>query len=233
MVDRWIVFGGWGVAPDILQPLFGKNSVLIDSTGIAPLLVHDEILAPDWTDILAEQIKHQLPGTPFCIAGWSMGAIMAWALAKIVCPAGVVCISATPSFCRRPGFSHGQHPSMLRTMRKKIAEQPAAVLEDFGEECGLTGNNQSIYQAGLPVSSLIAGLQFLEQASLFPLEKPYFSTLFLHGNRDSIIPYGAGRYFSEQTGGAFEEFDGPHVFFTDHYDVLRKCIELFAMDCTR
>jgi surfactin synthase thioesterase subunit len=231
MIDRWIVFGGWGVAPAILRPLFGKNPVLIDSTGITPPLVHDEVLSPDWTDILAELISRQLPSTPFGIAGWSMGAIMAWALAKSVCPAGVVCISATPSFCRRPGFPHGQHPSMLRAMRRKMAERPTAVLEDFGEECGLTGNNQSIHQSGLPVSALIAGLHFLEQATLFPLEKPDYKALFLHGSRDTIVPATAGRYFSEQTGSVFEEFDGPHAFFTDHYDSLRQRIEHFSMDC--
>jgi pimeloyl-ACP methyl ester carboxylesterase len=116
-------------------------------------------------------------------------------------------------------------------MRNKMAEQPAGVLEDFREECGLTEDNRSAQQAGFPVPSLIAGLHFLEQASLFPLEKPDFRTLFLHGNRDAIIPSGAGRYFSEATGGAFEEFDGPHAFFTDHCDALRKRIEQFAMDC--
>jgi hypothetical protein len=73
MIERWIVFGGWDVSPEILLPLFGKNSILIDSTGIAPSLVRENALAPDWIEQLDGQIRRQLPDAPFFIAGWSMG----------------------------------------------------------------------------------------------------------------------------------------------------------------
>lgn len=231
MIDRWIVFGGWGVRPELLLPLFKGKPVLIDGTAIAESLVRDDALVPDWKDILARQVKQQLPDAPFGISGWSTGAIMAWALADIARPVAAIYLSATPSFCRRPGFPHGQHPSMLRAMRRKMAERPTVVLEDFCEECGMSPKNYATFQSGLPISALIAGLYFLEQATLFPLRKPDHKALFLHGSRDTIVPATAGRYFSEQTGSVFEEFDGPHAFFTDHYDSLRQRIEHFSMDC--
>jgi pimeloyl-ACP methyl ester carboxylesterase len=231
MADRWIVFGGWGVKPEILRPLFGNNPVLVDSTAIASSLVRDATLVPDWQEILAAQFRQLQPGTPLGIAGWSTGAIMAWALAKTVEPACVVCLSATPSFCQRPGFSPGRHPSMLRAMRRGLARRPNAVLSDFYQECGMNGETDAHWAADLPTSSLTAGLHFLEQAALFPLEKPDFKALFLHGRQDAIIPTSAGRYFSEQTKGTFEEYDGPHAFFITQSDALRQRIGQFSLDC--
>jgi surfactin synthase thioesterase subunit len=231
MVDRWIVFGGWGIAPAILRPLFNANTAFLDSTRIAESLIGNGTLVPDWKETMADRIKPQFPGKPYGIAGWSTGAIMAWALADIMQPAAAIYLSATPSFCRIPGFPHGQHPSLLRTMRRRLAKEPAPVLDDFCEECGMSPKNCATFQNGLPISSLIAGLYFLEQATLFPLEKPDYKALFLHGSRDTIVPATAGRYFSNQVGGVFEEFDGPHAFFTDQYDTPRKHIEQFSMDC--
>jgi surfactin synthase thioesterase subunit len=230
MVDRWVVIGGWGVDPRVLKPLFGTDTLLLNSTRIAESLIHDRTLVPDWKDALADLIVPLLPDKPFGIAGWSTGAIMAWTLAKIVPPAAVVCLSATPSFCRRPGFSHGQHPSMLRTMRKKMADRPAEVLESFYRECGLTNTDRPAPETDLPISSLIAGLHFLEQASLFPFEKPDTTALFLHGRQDAVIPSAAGRYFSDQTGGIFEEFDGPHAFFDGHPADVRSVITRYSRD---
>jgi surfactin synthase thioesterase subunit len=169
-----------------------------------------------------------LPAKPFGIAGWSTGAIMAWIAAENVAPYCIVCLSATPAFCRRPGFTHGQHPSMLRAMRKKLVEQPGAVLESFYEECGVPEEHLSKFQISVP--SLVAGLHFLEQASLFPLEPSGIPALFLHGDSDTIVPTAAGRYFSQQANGLFEAYDGPHAFFISQYAPIRKRIARFAGD---
>ncbi|MBN1129228.1 MAG: alpha/beta fold hydrolase [Chitinispirillaceae bacterium] len=230
MVKRWIVFGGWGVGPDILRPLFGEKAILIDVADLSPLLVRDGALLPGWQEAVARNIKAQLPVAPFGVAGWSTGAMLAWAAAKTIDAACAVYLSATPSFCRRPGFPCGQRASVLRAMREKITMDPMAVLKPFYKECGIESGCVSRTVSAIPVPALTAGLHFLEHASLLPMGKTPCSTLFLHGNRDSIVPAAAGRYFSEHAGGAFEESDGPHAFFVHHHDEVKRRIDRFSRD---
>jgi len=231
MSERWIVFGGWGIPPEILAPLFNDDAVLIDSTVLAAALVRNNALITDWEDTLATMVLPHVAGTPFYLAGWSTGAIMAWSFARMHPPRGAVLLSATPSFCRRPGFPQGQHPSMLRAMRRRIAERVDMVLEEFCGECGVPYCPTPAVQTKIP--ELTGGLRFLEEASLFPLDKAAIPTLFLHGRNDTIIPIDAGRYFSAQTGGDFHEYDGPHAFFVDRIVDVRDRIRHFIKDGDR
>jgi predicted alpha/beta hydrolase family esterase len=71
---------------------------------------------------------------------------------------------------------------------------------------------------------LIAGLFFLEQAILLPVKKLPFPCLFLHGKSDTIIPCDAGRYFCNEAGGTFIEFERPHAFFINQYSGISELI---------
>jgi surfactin synthase thioesterase subunit len=233
MVDTWIVFGGWALRPQILAPLFGPESLLIDTNEIMPDLVHDTILAPDWQDVLADRILPCIPAQrPFGIAGWSTGSILAYALSCLTKPAAGVFISATPSFCRRPGFPCGWKPTVLKAMRGELASDPDKVLADVYSQCGLETSspfspspeerrgNSLYYQ-----NALIAGLFFLEQTNLLPVKPLPFPALFLHGKSDAIIPADAGKYFCDATGGTFFEYEGPHAFFANRYDEISELIQ--------
>jgi pimeloyl-ACP methyl ester carboxylesterase len=226
MVDQWIVLGGWGVTPDILSPVFGDDAILVDGTDLASNLIRDGKLLSDWEKVCIDLLAPRLPRNSFGIAGWSTGAIMAWAIAQHTAPSSAIYLSATPSFRRRPGFSQGQRPSVVRAMREKLLSQPSEALDSFYTQCGIGRDH---HRSDLPGAALVAGLHFLEQVSLLPLKKPDHPILFLHGRGDAIIPIGAGRYFSEQTGGTLDEFDGPHAFFVTHRDVVRDRIKQFMM----
>ena len=117
---------------------------------------------------------------------------------------------------------------MLRAMRKRVMTQPAVVLEDFFEECGIPEPLRP--RDRYTPESLAAGLHFLEQAALFPLVPASAPTLFLHGNNDTVIPLDAGRYFSQIAGGSFEAFEGPHAFFAGREREPRQRIERFTTD---
>jgi hypothetical protein len=145
VVDRWIVFGGWATPAAALAPLFGEGAQYLDLNGIVPDLVSNETLRPDWQSVVSERVVRLADHRSFGIAGWSTGAMIAFAAAKNLHPQAAVFLAATPSFCRRPGFPYGQKPSVLRAMREKLAVDPGSVLTDFYSRCGVPGKRHRIY----------------------------------------------------------------------------------------
>jgi surfactin synthase thioesterase subunit len=210
MVDRWVVIGGWGVGAQPLEPIFGPKAVYIDSNLLMPEIVRDGMLLNDWSDLLCQKVSSLFPATNFGIAGWSTGAFFAYALACRMNPDAALFIAATPSFCRRPSFPYGQKELVLRSMREQLAVNPASVLDKFLVQCGIESR---IATDRYPPETLTAGLLFLEQATLFPLEPLLCRSLFLHGDSDAIIPARAGEFFANETGGTFAVHPGPHAFF--------------------
>jgi surfactin synthase thioesterase subunit len=220
MIDKWIVFGGWAIPPQILAPLFGPEALLIDTNEMMPDLVRGETLVNDWQGVLFDRLLPQLPEEPFGIAGWSTGSLLAYAFALRTRPARGVFISATPSFCRRQGFPYGWKPSVLKAMRGELASDPDKVLAEVYIQYGIETSSL----VSLNVKNLTAGLFFLEQANLLPVKLLPFPALFLHGKTDSIIPTGAGKYFCDATGGTFAGYDGPHAFFKNQCHKISEII---------
>ncbi|MCU0609255.1 MAG: alpha/beta hydrolase [Chitinispirillaceae bacterium] len=228
MARKWIVFGGWGVNASLLAPLFGSGATIIDTNSIMLNLIEHDLLVPDWQERCGTFIRPLLPDGPCSIAGWSTGAIIAAACAAKISPSAGVFIAATPSFCRRPEFTHGQKPVVLRAMREQLVRDYAALTASFHEQCGIGMGDRK--QAGVPhgTASLTAGLFFLEQANLLPVSTFAFPSLFLHGKDDSIIPVSAGRTMAESAGGKFVEFDGPHAFFMAQREAVVAAIHQFT-----
>jgi pimeloyl-ACP methyl ester carboxylesterase len=229
MVDKWIVFGGWALRPEILRPFFGPHALLIDTNEIMPLLVKDGLLAADWQEILADRIRPLVPEKPRVIAGWSTGSILAYSCAARLRPSCGVFIASTPSFCRRQGFPYGWKPAALKAMRNELAADPEKVLAEVYIQCGIETSSplspSPEERRGKSYSNnLIAGLFFLEQVNLLPVRPLPFPAFFLHGNADTIIPSSAGKYFCDVAGGTFLEFDGPHAFFINQYNKISEII---------
>jgi surfactin synthase thioesterase subunit len=236
MIDRWIVFGGWALHPQILQPLFGSGAVLIDSNEIMPDLVRNNELTADWQKTLTDRIIPLIPADgSFGIAGWSTGSLLAYACANQLQPERGAFISATPSFCRRPGFSYGWKPAALKAMREQLASDPERIIKRFYLQCGIATSSpfspspekrreKLLYNE----KNLIAGLFFLEQADILPVKKLPYPALFFHGKSDTIIPCDAGKYFCNEAGGTFIEYEGPHAFFINHYNDMSQTMKRFV-----
>jgi pimeloyl-ACP methyl ester carboxylesterase len=226
MIEHWTVFGGWALRPEILSPLFGGRASIVDTNEIMPHLVRDGLLATDWQDVLASRVMPQMPDGPFGIAGWSTGSLLAYALAQKTAPSCGVFISSTPSFCRRAEFPHGWKQAALRTMRKELRFDPVKVLMQVYAQCGYNSGDfgPQVITDRTVVERLSAGLIFLECATLLPVQKFPFPSLFLHGKDDTIIPSAAGKYFCDAAGGTFIEYEGPHAFFIDQYNIISEFI---------
>lgn len=211
MVDRWLVFGGWGIGPKLLQPLFGASAIYVDVNPLMPSLFDGETLLSHWVSKVERTFENEL-ATANAVAGWSTGAIIAGALALRCEPHKLVLLSATPSFCRRENFRSGWKTAVLDAMRQRLQKNKYTVLHDFLVTAGLSPNVFDSVQ--YDVNSLVAGLRFLEQANLLPvLEKLRCSSLVINGAEDSIVPMAAGKVLADAIGARFAEVKGDHAFF--------------------
>ena len=211
MAKRYLVFGGWGISPDILRPLFDASSTFVDANQLLPGLFDGENLVPDWAELVRHAVEKEID-TADGFAGWSTGAIIACGLALRTNPQKLVLISSTPSFCRQGNFGFGWKPAVLRVMRERLAVPGNSVVPDFVRAAGLPSECAAnpMYEA----STLATGLRFLEQANLWPvLSKVNFPVVALHGREDGIVPFRAGEVLIEAMGGDFRLCDGGHGFF--------------------
>lgn len=210
MDNRWIVFGGWSISPDILSGIFGSNALYLDSNTVMPELIGSNgLLKSDWKTILLEKWNILSTTKPLSVSGWSTGAIIATALAKHINPDHLVLLSPTLSFCRKENYRYGVRKSVIESMINSIITDKHKVLEDFRKACGIDCHLKNDYSS----KELIAGLQFLEQVDLRCENKLKFNTIALHGKSDKIIPVQAGRFLCEQLRCRFFEINGPHAFF--------------------
>jgi pimeloyl-ACP methyl ester carboxylesterase len=213
MANNWLVFGGWSLPPDILSPIFGDNATYFDINTLFERIFSQEALAENWDIIIFDTIKNTAPDQPLNIAGWSTGAFFAYALSQRINPKKTVLLSATPSFCKREGFIHGQDRSVVKVMRRQLARNKTSVLKNFQLQCGLHEYNPKA--ENYSVQELDWGLQFLENISLLPLQKSLCPTHIFHGKQDAIVPYLAGESFAREIGAAKTILPGGHAFFLD------------------
>jgi surfactin synthase thioesterase subunit len=211
MDEKWLVFGGWGIGPELLRPLFGTNAICIDVNPLMPLLLEDEIVRPDWPGVVERTLANDLSRAN-CIAGWSTGAIIACALALRATPRKLVLLSATPSFCRRENFRSGWKTAVLDAMRQRLQKNKNTVVRDFLVTAGISPNVFDSVQ--YDVNSLAKGLRFLEQANLLPVLKILrCNSLVINGTQDIIVPMHAGKTLADAIGARFAEVKGGHTFF--------------------
>lgn len=232
-MGKTIAFGGWAVPPEILSGFLasvdcadgadGTNSVdnarnveYVDVNRAMPgLFDGGGGLRGDWAEIVVERCRLTSENPPDVIAGWSTGAMFAYAVAAIVRPQRVILLSATPCFCRRGDFRFGAAPSVVDKMLAAVESDRGATLRSFYERCGLRPRPDAA--CGYTASELVHGLMFLKQADIRGLCAPRaIRPVFYHGVDDVIIPIAAARHFRELTGGTLVEADGGHAFFNPH-----------------
>jgi pimeloyl-ACP methyl ester carboxylesterase len=224
MDDRWIVFGGWGIAPDVLRPVFGDIGLYVDVNELMEPLFDKAGLLNNWPDIIIRQVDAFSSKNTDKIAGWSTGAIIACAIAQKKPVKKLVLLSGTPSFCRREGFRFGQRPAIIQMMKQKLDEKGNSVMRDFFLQCGL---QEEVNEAkGYDAQTLKNGLLFLEKVDLTGvLKKTEGEALVVHGKDDKVIPYQAGEAIAGMIGGEFCLVEGGHAFFSGaNYDEVKRMV---------
>lgn len=162
--------------------------------------------APYNLDGLSDALAQAAP--PRChVVGWSLGGQVALAWAKRV-PRQVdrvALIAATPCFPRRRGWPHGVARDVLNGFSGAIAANPAGTLRRFfslqaqgdGKARQVTRQLRAALAArdGPDPEALLGGLRVLLATDLREkLTSIALPVLVLHGDRDRLVPLGAGEY---------------------------------------
>ena len=222
LANKTLVFGGWAVKPQILEPVFGKDACYVDVNEIMPKLFDSRLLKKDWVKIVLSECQLTGDNIPDTIAGWSTGAMFAYSIARVLCPQKLILLSATSRFCRKDEYRFGVRESALDQMINALSLNPQNVLESFYKRCGLRYDSETVSK--YTIDQLSHGLLFLKQADLRPLAPLGTKPLFFHGSGDQIIPPSASVYFSSQTDGTHTMFSGGHAFFTEHQEEIVKIL---------
>jgi pimeloyl-ACP methyl ester carboxylesterase len=213
-MGKTLVFGGWAVPPDVLENVFWGGADYVDVNRLMPRLFDSSSqLIDGWADIVISELRLADGDAHRVIAGWSAGAMIAYAVARICRPKKLILLSATPCFCRKDDFRFGTRFAALDQMIDALGQDRDAVLRSFYEKCGLKYDPAAI---NYTADELICGLKFLKQADLRPLTPPPVRPMFFHGTDDRIIPISASKYFCDQVNGEYVEIAGNHAFFVKH-----------------
>jgi len=177
----------------------------------------DDVPACDWV----ENIAQQLPDKPCVLVGWSLGGILALALARRFPErvAALALISTTPCFRRRDGWQSGCNEEIFSAFESAVSSASPRLLNRFfalmlhGDGLSRSDYNALAKQAvdrDHPPSAagLSGGLALLDwldtRADIAEIAAP---TLILHGEQDSIVSADAGRWLvASIAGSGFELF---------------------------
>lgn len=159
---------------------------------------------------LARDIEHWIDvigGGPVCLAGWSLGGMLAMQLAHAAADRlqGLILISTTPRFTRSADWPQGLPPGQVKSMQRRLATGFEATLADFfqltfaGERITPRRIQQirrfAVLPAKRPDPQVVSGLLELlacqdQRWQLGPIQLP---TWVIHGALDQITPVSAGQ----------------------------------------
>jgi len=221
-----VLLHGWSMTGQVfagLQELLpGVQSLAVDLPG------HGRSPAAESCDLagLAASIvalfeRRDLRGA--VLLGWSLGGMLALALEPPLRSrlTRLVLVGTTPKFVSAPDWDHGLPATQVRVMQRDLRRQYLRTMEDFFRLMFAPGEvppgeiraiaRRSTGAGFLPAPEVAAaGLELLQQLDLREqLPAVTTPTLVLHGDRDAIIPVGAGRALAERLPRAdFELFPG-------------------------
>lgn len=199
-----------------------------------------EVTCASWADHVAapEALLDGVEG-PVLLVAWSLGGqlALAAAAARPEKVAGLVLFSTSARFLaakEHPGAS----PRALARMRRKLATDAGAVLEDFSLNCFSPAADHPgrprwrEEAASFPVGVLDAGLEFLGRVDLRgALPPPSVPALVLHGREDQVVPADGGIALAKALGVECRLFDGAgHALPIVDADGVRPHLERFLND---
>ena len=158
--------------------------------------------ADQWLQIVADQ----LPDAPAVLVGWSLGGMLAMAIAcrwpeRI---AALALIASTPSFRLRDGWAHGCDQVVFADFEKAAVSQSPKIMNRFfalmilGDGLSRSAYNALARQAvnrqcPTTAAGITTGLALLISIDLRDqLHGLSMPTLVMHGEQDAIVPFAAG-----------------------------------------
>jgi pimeloyl-[acyl-carrier protein] methyl ester esterase len=194
-----LVLPGWACGPELLDPLLPDGARRASPDW-------DRARGPDELVPLALEAAAALPGR-LEVVGWSLGAMVA--LEALPSLAGRVAALHLVAPCLR--FTAGWPPRVLGRMRRRCAEDLAAVIEEFSRRLVAPGEEAAApsLRPGRPLAALLAGLDYLAQRELpAPAAPAGCRVRVLHGGADAVVPPELSRPVAEALGAERRVLDG-------------------------
>lgn len=162
-------------------------------------------------DALVDACAAKAP--PQCgVFGWSLGGLLAlrWAQRHPQQVRKLVLFSTTPCFGERPDWPYGSPAAVQQAFAAQVEAAPERALPRFADLLAEGEADAREVRRRLravlaekplpPTAMLMAGLVFLAQTDLraeLTANPPRQPTLLIHGEGDTITPFGAGRWLAE------------------------------------
>ena len=200
-----ILIHGWGLHSGIwdgFAPLLETRFQVtrVDLPGHGRSDWRGETSLDEWVDAVLAAV----PG-PAAWLGWSLGGLLAMR-AALRAPGQVdalIMLASSPCFVRRPGWQSAMLPSLLEAFSAELQQDYARTLNRFlslqvhgSEHAGavLKALRSTLLAHGEPhAAGLSAGLELLHTTDLRgELGGIACRTLLLMGERDTLVPQGAG-----------------------------------------
>jgi pimeloyl-[acyl-carrier protein] methyl ester esterase len=238
-----ILLHGWGLhggafrqLMDTLGDEFSVTAIDLPGYGRSPA-ASEPMSLDDMADGLA-----QLVAKPAVWLGWSLGGLVAMALAvrHADLVRGLVLVAATPRFVQAPDWSAGMAAETFSAFANGLTDDAHATLNRFVSLQSGAGSasrelirqlREEVFKHGEPnVEALAAGLELLRDTdlrqSLTGIKVP---TLLIHGDSDRLTPAAASEYLAQALPDAelLLVNDAGHAPFLSHTDIVTGHIRSF------
>ncbi len=227
LLHGWGLHGGaWGALTDQLAQHFTLHLVDLPGHG------HSRECPLGDLDAMAHDVALRIP-RDHSLVGWSLGGLVAMQMALRSPPRHLVLLATTPCFVARSDWSVAMQPDVLKDFARRLGIDYRATLNDFlalqtlhdsAARAALRQLMQSLFLRGEPHPDVLGrGLDLLAETDLrSAVTRIQAPTLVLHGDRDTLIPVGAGRWLAGNISGAhFTELSGAaHAPFLSHREAV-------------
>lgn len=196
LLHGWGLHGGlWGPLIDALAENF--TVVLVDLPGHGYSGTPQSLTVDAMTQAVSSALESL--GRPAMVLGWSMGAFVAFELARRYPDRfeRLVWIAGTPSFVRRAGWAVGMDPQTLESFADGLRKDYRATLKRFISLNGGMGTDrpllktmqqQAFERGDVDVSILDQGLTILRDADIRDvLAESTMPMLMIQGSHDRLV----------------------------------------------
>jgi len=241
LLHGWGMHGGiWETILPQLEKCFTVYNVDLPGFGRSP--VHNGEYNLDY---LVNSVEHILPESCY-LMGWSLGGLVATALAKQASTKvkKLVTVASSPCFVASDGWQHGMSREVLETFIALLSEDFEGTLIKFlsvqtmgspTQKQDIEELKETVFLHGLPAKkALSGGLKILQDVNLLnTLSKLSIAVMRMYGKLDTLVPIKSVEKISELAVNS-QSFifnkSGHAPFLSESDEFIERLVEFLQYD---